>query len=75
MEQPVLEPVPAPLVEPISDENSSSVPPTTLDSNGSKGDNGDQGQEGKPSVPVVWVHSDDEITIKSAAISLLQMQN
>ncbi len=51
LEQPVLEPVPAPLVEPISDENSSSVPPTTLDSNGSKGDNGDQGQEGKPSVP------------------------
>ena len=51
LEQPVLEPVPAPLVEPISDENSSSVPPTTLDSNGSKGDNGDQGQKGKPSVP------------------------
>ena len=32
-------------------------------------------REGKPSVPVVWVHSDDEITIKSAAVSLLQMQN
>jgi hypothetical protein len=53
LEQPVLEPVPAPLVEPISDENSSSVPPTTPDSNGSKGDNGDQGQEGKPSVPPI----------------------
>ncbi|HAD21174.1 MAG TPA: hypothetical protein DCF87_03555 [Opitutae bacterium] len=53
LEQPVLEPVPAPLVEPISDENSSSVPTTTPDSNGSKGDNGDQGQEGKPSVPPI----------------------
>ena len=53
LEQPVLEPVPAPLMEPISDENSSSVPPTTPDSNGSKGDNGDQGQEGKPSVPPI----------------------
>jgi peptidyl-prolyl cis-trans isomerase C/peptidyl-prolyl cis-trans isomerase SurA len=53
LEQPVLEPVPAPLVEHISDENSSSVPPTTPDSNGSKGDNGDQGQEGKPSVPPI----------------------
>ena len=53
LEQPVLQPVPAPLVEPISDENSSSVPPTTPDSNGSKGDNGDQGQEGKPSVPPI----------------------
>ena len=53
LEQPVLEPVPAPLMEPISDENSSSEPPTTPDSNGSKGDNGDQGQEGKPSVPPI----------------------
>jgi hypothetical protein len=53
LEQPVLEPVPAPLVSPKSDENSSSVPPSTPDSNGTKGDNGDQGQEGKPSVPPI----------------------
>ena len=53
LEQPVLEPVPAPLVLPKSDENPSSVPPTTPDSNGTKGDNGDQGQEGKPSVPPI----------------------
>ena len=53
LEQPILEPVPAPLVSPKSDENSSSVPPSTPDSNGTKGDNGDQGQEGKPSVPPI----------------------
>jgi hypothetical protein len=53
LEQPVLEPVPAPLVSPKSDENSSSVPPSTPDSNGTKGDNGEQGQEGKPSVPPI----------------------
>jgi hypothetical protein len=53
LEQPVLEPVPAPLVSPKSDENSSSVPPSTPDSNGTKGDNGDQGQERKPSVPPI----------------------
>ena len=31
-------------------------------------------REGKPPIPVIWVHSDDEITIKSAAVSLVQMQ-
>ena len=53
LEQPVLEPVPEPLVLPKSDGNSSSVPPSTPESNGTKGDNGDQGQEGKPSVPPI----------------------
>ena len=31
-------------------------------------------REGKPPVPVVWVHSDDEVIIKAAAVSLVQMQ-
>ena len=53
LEQPVLESVPAPLVQPKSDEISSSVPTTKADSNGSKGDNGDQGEEGKSSVPPI----------------------
>ena len=53
LEQPVLEPVPAPLVQPKADGNASITPPTTEDSNGSKGDTGDKGEEGKPSIPSI----------------------
>jgi hypothetical protein len=53
LEQPVLEPVPAPLVQPKADGNASITPPATEDSNGSKGDTGDKGEEGKPSIPSI----------------------
>jgi hypothetical protein len=53
LEQPVLEPVPAPLVQPKADGNASIKPPATEDSNGSKGDTGDKGEEGKPSIPSI----------------------
>ena len=56
LEQPVLEPVPAPLAAPQADVNSSAASPATEDSNGSKGDTGDKGEEGKPSVPVSYTH-------------------
>ena len=53
LDQPVLEPVPAPLAAPQADVNSSAASPTAADSNGSKGDTGDKGEEGKPSVPSI----------------------
>ena len=53
LEQPVLEPVPAPLAQPKADGNASITSPATEDSNGSKGDTGDKGEEGKPSVPSI----------------------
>jgi hypothetical protein len=53
LERPVLEPVPAPLVQPKADGNASITPPATEDSNGSKGDTGDKGEEGKPSIPSI----------------------
>ena len=53
LEQPVLEPVPAPLAAPQADVNSSAASPAPEDSNGSKGDTGDKGEEGKPSVPSI----------------------
>ncbi len=53
LEQPVLEPVPAPLVQPKADGNASITPPAIEDSNGSKGDTGDKGEEGKPSIPSI----------------------
>ena len=53
LEQPVLEPVPAPLAAPQADVNSSAASSATEDSNGSKGDTGDKGEEGKPSVPSI----------------------
>ena len=53
LEQPVLEPVPAPLAAPQADVNSSAASSAPEDSNGSKGDTGDKGEEGKPSVPSI----------------------
>jgi hypothetical protein len=53
LERPVLEPVPAPLVQPKADGNASITSPATEDSNGSKGDTGDKGEEGKPSIPLI----------------------
>jgi hypothetical protein len=53
LERPVLEPVPAPLVQPKADGNASITSPATEDSNGSKGDTGDKGEEGKPSIPSI----------------------
>jgi hypothetical protein len=53
LEQPVLEPVPAPLAKPQADVNSSAASPQSEDSNGSKGDTGEKGEEGKPSVPSI----------------------
>ena len=53
LDQPVLEPVPAPLAAPQADVNSSAASPAANDSNGSKGDTGDKGEEGKPSLPSI----------------------
>ena len=47
LDQPVLAPVPSPLLEPVSDSNNSIV----QDSNGTKGATGSNGKEGEPSVP------------------------
>jgi len=47
LEQPVLDPVPAPLTQPKAEA------PANADANGSKGDTGDQGKKGEPSVPSI----------------------
>lgn len=47
LDQPVLAPVPSPLLQPVNDSNNSAV----QDSNGTKGANGSKGKEGEPSVP------------------------
>ncbi len=49
LDQPVLAPVPSPLLQPVSDSNNSAV----QDSNGTKGANGSKGKEGEPSVPPI----------------------
>lgn len=49
LDQPVLAPVPTPLLQPVSDSNNSAV----QDSNGTKGANGSKGKEGEPSVPPI----------------------
>ena len=49
LDQPVLAPVPMPLLQPVSDSNNSAV----QDSNGTKGANGSKGKEGEPSVPPI----------------------
>ncbi|MDA8991203.1 peptidylprolyl isomerase [Opitutales bacterium] len=49
LEQPVLDPVPAPLSKPKVDKST----PDSGDANGTKGDTGDKGTEGKPSAPSV----------------------
>ena len=53
LEQPVLEPVPAPLEIPNVDSNATVSPPANVDTNGSKGDTGEQGAKGEPSVPSI----------------------
>ena len=53
LEQPVLEPVPAPLEIPNVDSNATVSPPANVDTNGSKGDTGKQGAKGEPSVPSI----------------------
>jgi hypothetical protein len=53
LDQPLLEPVPAPLAALQADVNSSAASPTAADLNGSKGDAGDKGEGGKPSVPSI----------------------
>jgi hypothetical protein len=49
LEQPVLDPVPAPLSKPKVDKST----PDSGDANGTKGDTGDKGTEGKPSAPSI----------------------
>ena len=49
LDQPVLAPVPSPLLQPVNDSNNSAV----QDSNGTKGANGSKGKEGEPSVPAI----------------------
>ena len=53
LEQPVLEPVPAPLEIPNVDSNATVSPPANVDTNGSQGDTGEQGAKGEPSVPSI----------------------
>ena len=53
LEQPVLEPVPAPLEIHNVDSNATVSPPANVDTNGSKGDTGKQGAKGEPSVPSI----------------------
>ena len=53
LEQPVLEPVPAPLEIPNVDSNATVSPPANVDTNGSQGDTGEQGAKGESSVPSI----------------------